>query len=334
MIAGMILSLAVVLLAAAWFPPPARAQALEALGSEKKAVVANEYGRVWVGLGYLTGDVTYQIGGKTRGTFGGQAASMKNHFPLSELKWPLDMLMWTVGGELRFLKKGELRVAFSKNLTDQPGKMGDSDWEEDPTAPHMKTTFGTVDTAFSGYILDLGVRYWLLEKQVNRDFAWALAPGLGLLYQQFSWDGYNLVQTDLYSGDQIRQAGPTIAYKFNLLMPLLEIASKLTYKRLSFLVSYGFSPKLYVQDKDFHLLRNKFIKTKAYGYGFKLGWESRYDLSRHWFFHLSGDWLWLRANHMDENWQTFGNTLSNTWSIEHRITSTQFSIRGGVGFKF
>jgi outer membrane protease len=324
--------LAMVLLAAAWFPPPA--QALEALGPEKKEVVANEYGRIWVSLGYLTGDVTYQIGGKFRGTFGGQVASGKYHFPLSELKWPLDMLMWTVGGELRFLKKGELRVAFSKNLTDRPGKMGDTDWEEDLSTPHAKTTFGTSDTAFSGYILDLGVRYWLLEKQVNQDFAWAVAPGLGLLYQEFSWDGSNLHQADLFTGEQIWQAGPVIAYKFNLLMPLLDIAGKLTYKRLSFLASFAYSPKLITKDKDFHLLRDKFIKTKAYGNGFKLGWEGRYALSRHWFLHLSGDWLWLRANNMDENWQTFGNIVGNTWSIEHRITSTQLSIRGGVGFKF
>jgi outer membrane protease len=323
----------VLLLAAAWLPPPARAQALQVSGSEKKEIIANDYGRVWVGLGYLTGDVTYQIGGKFRATSDGQIVGGKQNFPLSELKWPLDALMWTVVGELRFFRKGEVRVAFSKNLTARPGKLADTDWE-DPTAPAVKTTFGTSDTAFSGYILDLGVRYWLLEKRVNQDFAWALAPGLGLLYQEFSWDGSNLVQADLVTGDVITQAGPTIAYKFNLLMPMLEIAGRLTYKRLSFLVSYGFSPKLIAKDKDFHLLRYRCTQTKAYGYGFKLGWEGRYELSRHWFLHLSGDWLWIRANDMDRNWQNLGNVFINAWSIEHRITSTQFSIRGGVGFKF
>ncbi|MEW6658841.1 MAG: omptin family outer membrane protease [Thermodesulfobacteriota bacterium] len=334
MIGRIIFPWAVAMLAAAWSPAPALALALEVSGSGKKEAIANEYGRVWVGLGYLTGDVTYQIGGKFRGTVNDQPTQGKLQFPISELKWPLDMLMWTVGGELRFFKKGELRVAFSKNLTARPGKLGDTDWEESLDQPHDKTTFGTSDTVFSGYVLDLGVRYWLLEKQVNRDFAVALAPGFGLLYQEFSWDGSNLVQADLVTGDVITQAGPTIAYKFNLLMPMLDLAGRLTYKGLSFLVSFGFSPKLITKDKDFHLLRNKIITTKAYGYGFKLGWEGRYDLSRHWFLHLSGDWLWLRANNMDQDWQNFGNGLINAWSIEHRITSTQFGIRGGVGFKF
>ncbi|MFZ5452530.1 MAG: omptin family outer membrane protease [Thermodesulfobacteriota bacterium] len=329
---GMILLLVWVWLVAVWFPAPA--QALEVSGSEKKEVLANEYGRVWVGLGYLTGDVTYQIGGKFRANADGQIIGGKQHFPISELKWPLDMLMLSVGGELRFLKKGELRAAFSKNLTDRPGKIEDTDWETDLSSPHDKTIFGTSDTAFSGYVLDLGARYWLLEQRVNQDFAWALAPGLGLLYQEFSWDGSNLVQTDLITGDVITQAGPTIAYKFNLLMPMLDLAGKLTYKRLSFLASFGFSPKLIAKDKDFHLLRDRFTKTKAYGYGFKLGWEGRYELSRHWFLHWSGDWLWIRANDMDQNWQKFGNIFSYIWSIEHRLTSTQFSLRGGVGFKF
>jgi hypothetical protein len=204
--------LAVVLLAAAGFPPR---PCPGSVGAEKKEVVAQEHGRIWVGLGYLTGDVTYQIGGKFRGTFGGQITQGKNHFPISELKWPLDMLMFTVGGELRFLKKREIRIAFSKNLTDQPGKMGDTDWETDLEQPHDKTIFGTSDTAFSGYILDLGVRYWLLEKRVNQDFAWAIAPGVGLLYQEFSWDGSNLIQSDLITGERFTQAGPVIAYKFN-----------------------------------------------------------------------------------------------------------------------
>lgn len=328
-IAGIIIPLAVGLLAA-WFPPPALA--LEVLGPEKKEVIAQEYGTIWVGLGYLTGDVTYQIGGKFRGTFGGQIVQGKNQFPLSELKWPLDALMFSVGGELRFFKKGELRVAFSKNLTDRPGKIGDTDWQAEMDAPHEKTTFGTSDTAFSGYVLDLGVRYWLLERRVNQDFTWAIAPGAGLLIQEYSWDGSNLVQADLFTGDKITQAGPTIAYKFNLLMPSLDLAGKLTYKRLSFLTSFAFSPRLITKDKDFHLLRSKFIETKAYGQGFKVAWESRYALSRHWFLHLSGDWLWIRANGMDQNWQTFANIDSNTWSTEHRITSTQLGYPGGRRF--
>jgi hypothetical protein len=117
-------------------------------------------------------------------------------------------------------------------------------------------------------------------------------------------------------------------------MPSLDIAGKLTYKRLYFLASFAYSPKLITKDKDFHLLRDRVTTTKAYGYGFKVGWESRYALSRYWFLYLSGDWLWIRANDMDQNWQTFANMYSNTWSIEHRITSTQVSVRGGAGFQF
>lgn len=326
-IAGIIFPLAVMLLAIPWFVPPALA--LEALGPEKKEVVSQEHGNIWVGLGYLTGDVTYQIGGKFKYTTPGNPLSGKLHFPISELKWPLDLLMFTVGGELRFLKKGELRIAFSKNLTDQPGKIEDTDWEEDRSQPHWKTTFGTSDTTFSGYVLDLGLRYWLLEKKVNQDFAWAIAPGVGLLYQEFSWDGSNLVQVDQFTGERITVAGPVIAYKFNLLMPLLELAGKLTYKRLSLLPSFAYSPRLIAKDKDFHLLRSKYITTKAYGRGFKAGLQGRFTLSRHWFLHLSGDWLWFRAKDMDQNWQ-----YGNTWRIEHEITSTQLSIRGGIGFQF
>ncbi|MDD3581615.1 MAG: omptin family outer membrane protease [Desulfobacca sp.] len=319
-------SFVVLLLATAWFTPPALAW--EALGPEKKEVVSRERGNIWIALGYLTGDVTYQIGGKYKGISFGEAFQGKVNFPLSELKWPLDLLMFTLGGELRFLKNWELRIAFSKNLTDEPGKDEDSDWE-DESRPKVKTCFGTSDTAFSGYILDLGMRYWIIEKQVNRDLAWAIAPGASLLYQEFSWDGSNLVQYDLITGECSREAGPVIAYKFNLLMPFLDLAGRLTYKRLSCLASFAYSPWLIAKDKDFHLLRDRFTKTKAYGDGFKVAWQGRLALSQHWFVHLSGDWLQFSAANMDQNWGLVG-----TWSIEHKITSSQLSIKGGVGCHF
>ncbi|MDD3580511.1 MAG: omptin family outer membrane protease [Desulfobacca sp.] len=319
-------SLVVLLLATVWFTSPTFAG--EALEPEKKEVVSRERGQIWIALGYLTGDVTYQIGGKYKGIWSGVPMQGKVNFPLSELKWPLDLLMFTLGGELRFLKNCELRIAFSKNLTDEPGKFEDSDWE-DESRPQVKTIFGTSDTAFSGYILDLGLRYWIIEKQVNHDLAWAIAPGASLLYQEFSWDGSNLVQYDLTTGESTRKAGPVIAYKFNLLMPFLELAGKLTYKRLSWLASFAYSPWLTAKDKDFHLLRGKFIKAKAYGDGIKVAWQGRLALSPHWFVHLSGDWLQFSAENMDQNWG-----LGGTWSIEHKITSSQLSIKGGIGCHF
>jgi outer membrane protease len=313
------------LLATAWCA--SRALAEEPLGLEQKTVAAGKYGNIWIALGYLSGEVTYQIGGKVFYTTPDSPGQMKVNFPLSELKWPLDMLMFTAGGELRVFKHGELRLAFSKNLSDRPGKLEDSDWEDD-THPHRKTTFGTCDNAFSGYVLDSGVRYWLIDNRVNQDFAWGIAPGAGLLYQEFSWDGSNLIQNDL-TGERFTQAGPVIAYKFNLLMPLLDLAGKLTYKRLALLVSFAYSPWLIAKDKDFHLLRAKFVKTKAYGDGFKVALQGRFTLSRHWFVQLSGEWLQFAANNMDRNWQ-----YGQTWSIEHEIKSSQLSLKAGVGGNF
>lgn len=335
---GRIALLGAIFLVTVWFAP--LAWALEGLEPEKKTVFRQERGSIWVGLGPLTGDVTYRIGGYAQGQAGGRSFELSGPFPWSKLQFPLNTLMFTVGGELRFFQKAEFRIAFSKNLDSKPGKFNDSDWETDRVQPFAKTLYSESDTLFKGYIIDLGLRYWLLEKPLTKDFSFGLAPSASLLYQQFSWDARNLVQDDLVTGDRLEIAGPDLYYKFTLVMPFMDIAGKLTFKRLSLLVGFGYSPRVIAYDKDYHLLRYRLTTTKAYGEGFRFGLQSRFALSRHWFLMFSAEGLQFKAEGMDQNKfysSKYPDILpknDSTWSTKHLIKGYQASLKGGIGFQF
>ena len=72
----------------------------------------------------LRGDSTYTIGG----TFSdNQGNSGEFWDPLSELKWPLDVVMVSLGGQAEF-GRFSVRGEITKNATGNAGDMEDSDW--------------------------------------------------------------------------------------------------------------------------------------------------------------------------------------------------------------
>ncbi len=77
------------------------------------------------GIGILRGDSTFQIGGNVvladgvRGTI---------HFPLSELEFPLDVVIGSIEASVDFADRWTFRGGLSKNVTSDAGKTKDSDW--------------------------------------------------------------------------------------------------------------------------------------------------------------------------------------------------------------
>jgi len=112
--------------------------------------------------GLSSGHVTYQIGGLTRQ---GDIVE-QTRFPVSELKWPLEVVMATLAAEFTPLKSWQGHLSFAANLTDDAGKMEDSDWElpEDAT---VLTTFSRSDAKLTAWMMDLGLRYWIWPRVMN-----------------------------------------------------------------------------------------------------------------------------------------------------------------------
>ena len=72
----------------------------------------------------LSGDSTYTIGGKFSDNLG-NSGSGRN--PISELKWPLDVVMVSLGGQAK-LGRFSVRGEIMKNATNDAGDLEDSAW--------------------------------------------------------------------------------------------------------------------------------------------------------------------------------------------------------------
>lgn len=273
---------------------------------------------LWGGGGYWYGDVTYQIGGLF--TEGGQSAV--THFPLSELKWPIEVPIYTAGGRLTYNGRLEGRATFAVNAGTASGSMEDSDWEYD-FAPMLKTTYSESDAAVDAWSLDGGARYWLTTDRSRRfDFA----AGLGYTYQSFEWEASNL--------DQWYPQNPELGhdlvdgligtYEAQVNMPYLEAALQYRGPRLRLEGSFGFAPYMEVSDRDDHLLREILADTDADGTGWKLALEARYAFTSTVFALARAEGLGFNVEGTEYDTVYGGADAGMTWTIDHEITSRQF----------
>jgi outer membrane protease len=287
--------------------------------------------QLWGGLGTMAGDVTYDIGG----TYSDATGPSHTRFPLSRLKWPVDVQSATVGGSLVAARFWELTGRWSGNLSSAAGKLEDSDWE-DPYDPRLKTTFSLSDTDFSGMTYDVELRCWALNWVLDRQNDYSIGFGAGWLYQNFSWDAHNVDQWDLTDPgmDHIGVPGLAGNYKTDLSMPYLDIACQMRMPSLSFYGSLGYSPITQVSDQDDHKLRSILAKTKADGDAVKLTLQSRYDVNNYEFVLIRADLIAYDVSGTEHDTVYGGNDAGDSWSIDHNISSVQDNLTIAVGVKF
>jgi outer membrane protease len=279
---------------------------------------------LWGGVERMSGNVTYQIGDE--GVY----------FPLSELKWPVDVTFGSVGGSARF-GKWEACGVFSKNLENDAGTMEDSDWEDDRN-PDLKTTYSESDTDFDGYTSDGSIRYWLMETPMTdlKGAVVSLGTGLGYLYQHFSWDAKNLdqwyPQNPEYGHDIV--PGTVGSYESTLNMPYIEAAGKLAFKGLTMAGTLGFAPYAQVKDEDDHKLRYIRADTDADGTAFKASLQTRYNFADHLFIMAQVNYLSFDVDGTEKDNTYAGPFEGESWSIDHTIKSDQTSALLAAGIDF
>ena len=86
---------------------------------------------IHIGTEIMDGDTTYQIGYPV--TIDG--VRMEGYFPFSELKWPLDIVLVTLGGSATFRDKWRVNGVVKSDISDPDDNMEDSDWltDSDPS---------------------------------------------------------------------------------------------------------------------------------------------------------------------------------------------------------
>lgn len=282
-----------------------------------------------MGLGMLSGDTTYQIGG----TVNYPGGVDKIHFPLSELEFPLDVYMLSVGGSLEFAEKWKVSANVKKNITSDAGTMKDSDWGVFFDDPDSLDIYSESDADLEALITDINLRYRFYKKS-----NWSFIAGLGYLRQNFDYEISNLDQwypslNNYYSYDIGHDyvSGKVLEYEVTYNIPYIEIGTQFKIKdKFCVEASLGYSPLVNVTDEDNHLLRSKVSEGDCDGDAILLSLEGRYDFLTHWFLTLQLDYMTIDTDGKQKQY-TYGEW---TATIDQEIESEQIFAALAVGYAF
>jgi len=309
-----------------------------ALMTPVSAYGENTNGDFWSGIGVLSGDVTYRIGGNFTSPQPGSSAVYP--FPLSKLEWPLNVTVMTFGADIPLYPGLELCTGFSKNVTTFSGKVKDSDY--DSAGSGTLVIYSESDSDVQAITSDTVLRYWLLQDKQD-DLVMGFGVGAGWIYEQFNWTASNIVQSDLTGPVALTaaQSGLVGTYYVATSIPYLELAGKIEQTNsLSVLFSFGYSPFAAVNDWDNHLLRQISATSSLNGGAFKLSLKGKYDFAPNWFLTGRGDLLSFDMKGIENDLvygnadNASGNFQGDTWTIEHETSSTQYLFSFNVGRKF
>lgn len=216
-----------------------------------------------VSLESLSGDFQYEI---------------KGSGVRSRLEFPLDSTL--LGPNLTFYSGDEdhsyVRIGYRTNLTDEPGKLRDTDWFYG-----NKSLLGEVDVKLNLHTASLVFGGLVDEKGFNT------GGETGILFQYFKWQGNGILTQHVYdqygaefTGYSIgtHNIGPEdwIKYEvYNLHFPLRLL---LNYRFSRHFVLRGSGTLLFgfTYDRDDHIYVQKIAKTFYYDLGAGAGLEAEY----------------------------------------------------------
>ncbi len=305
---------------------------------------------VKVGTGLLHGDTTYQIGGKTVYSDGSRETI---HFPLSELEFPINTYMLSINGTIEFSKQLTGNLGLKKTIVDASDTFKDSDWgvwhiggelpHDSSTCPPTLCTadsldiYSESDATLDALIFDINLRYKFLDRTFKKS-SLGLFAGVGYRYEYFDYKVSDLDQwypsfEDYFGFDfgHEYESSTVLTYAVHYNIAYMEAGASISlFNSIEIDGSIGYSPLVYVLDRDNHLLRDKISRGELYGHAML------YSLN------LSGNiWgNWFAAIHMNytsidtegEQKQYISNLLYAT--IDEEVTSHQTSAFVNIGYVF
>jgi outer membrane protease len=274
---------------------------------------------VMAGAEFWRGDSTYRIGG---GIVFPDGSAGETWFPISELEFPLDVLVGTV--ELTWRPGGvlQLGVAVKHNISSDAGTMKDSDWLK---APGSLDIYSESDADLDMWVAEINARYLLYRKG-----AISLTAGLGYIYEFFDYEISNVDQTYPSTAPWHHEyhADLALLYEVAFHIPYVELAGQMQMgQRFSVEGSVAFSPLVSVEDEDNHLLRDKISGSDADGEAILASLLGSYEISESWFATVGLDYRLIET----DGEQTQYESGASLGTIDNTIESEQFSLNVGVG---
>lgn len=297
-----------------------------------QAQAGNWTGNLQAGAGYWAGETAYSIGGEA---WTPEEGYFQLPDKISELTFPYDVPIGTVGGSLLYKGRFQLHGRVSANLSDPSTKMTDSDWGVFTEDSDSLDIYSESDATLSAVAADVGARFWFRNTVTTNRFGWSLGIGPSLYYEKSEWEISALDQW-YPSRPELGhdyESGKVATYSTTTIMPYLDFCALLKFRKLSGRLGIGAGPVL-VQDEDDHILRQKRSTADLAGIGVKGSVEVRYDFTRHIFTQARITALAISA----EGTQTqegYGGELTGFYAeIDESYRSTSVSGDLSLGFAF
>lgn len=285
-------------------------------------------GTLDVGAGAWGGEASYSIGGVLWDPSYGY-----NDMPdkISELTFPLDVSIASVGGSMTWKNDFEFRGLAMFSLTDPDTSITDSDWDWEQLVIYSET-----DAELSAWTGDAGLTCWFMRSRADALFGWTLGAGMNLLVQHFEWTASNLDQwypSNPEFGHDYHRSGDVMTYEADVLLPYASLSALLSVDRLSGRFDIGVGPA-YVQDKDDHLLREIRSETDMTGVGLKGSAEFRWAFTAHLFAQMRATALSIETDGTEKDTVYGGVDAGDRWEIGHEFSLSMATIDLSAGYAF
>lgn len=278
----------------------------------------------------------YRIGGRTYSREG----VLPYHFPISELRFPIEAFMFYANLNLTFIDRITIHFNVRKNIHNRVGIMKDSDWVP---YPGVRTIYSESTARLNAIFTeaDLSVRLFTVS-------FFSLKLGGGFTHQYFYYWCSDTLQTSIFStaypyiGDPavVKIPCKVITYDLRYYMATIQVTPVFTFvNRLEIALAIRFSPYLRARDTDDHILRAKKSKGDSTGSAFMPFFRIRYLFPCGIFLAAQLDYLIL--NTKGHQTQSYYLPVSEVGGIpgwyartENRLKSEQLSAGLGAGYSF
>jgi hypothetical protein len=284
----------------------------------------------------------YQIGGKSLSRQGYTIY----HFPISELKFPLDAYFFYFNLNINFLNRLTIHYSMHKNINNRVSKMKDSDWVP---FPKVKTIYSESDARLNAVFneSDLAVRLFTVS-------FFSLDLGAGFMHQYLYYWCSNVEQVSIYDTSSpiyignpqyVKLRGKIITYKLQYyiftmqITPVFKIPIGTGF--LEIVTAIRFSPYLKAKDIDDHILRGKISKSESTGTAFMPFLKIIYTFYNRIFITAKFEYLYLTTEGKQQQYYYNPFLDSNSdkipgWyaSLQCKLKSEQISISLGAGYSF
>lgn len=293
---------------------------------------SNVHLELFGGSQYMTGNSKFTIGGLIQTPSG----EIPLNRTLSELEFPLDVWLWSVGAELEVVQRFNFRVNYRENITDDAGTVTDSDFGvfrlQGASSPFATDTsldiYSQSDASLDAKLLDLSAAYGFYKLK-----NWTLRIGFLYTYQKFEYDLNNLRQQFPSLGTLAAEkfiSGTVAYYEVEYKIPMVTIGAHFAGgKRFGLDARFGYAWQTTAEDRGDWLLRDLVLIGDTDGPAYRFSLNGHFNITPHWFVKAGVEYLKVNADGTQNQFahDRFQATIDDNIQIDQTLADVTLGFR-------